>query len=170
MVSKQDYRLYSRKHLYSETHVCNTMFLSIAVFICITDPDLHAGGSAKRDTEAKRSRFSHKCLGRRHNDNYYCHDIYGPADDSRVDPEHYENAKSIADEALRDKNGSKTVDCGQSTDYDSKRIASAVLDDPSGLEWLALGDYAKTLALLGRWYLYETMIRIASECKGPLKN
>ncbi|PXF48492.1 Transcription elongation factor SPT6-like [Gracilariopsis chorda] len=169
MLSEEDHGLYSRKHLWSQNHIGKTVFISVAAFLRIRDPDLHAGGSTKRATELRRARFSRKSRGRRRDDDDD-DDIYDPMDDSRVHPEHYAIAIKIADEALRDDDGNLPDDFGHSTEYDAKRITSAVLDDPSGLQRLALDEYAESLEIRGRGSLYETVKLIASEFKGPFKD
>ncbi|KAI0565514.1 SH2 [Gracilaria domingensis] len=168
MLSEEDHGLFSRKHLWSQNHIGKTVFISAAAFLRIRDPELHSGGSTKRAAELRRNRFNRKSRGRRRDEDD--DDIYDPMDDSRVHPEHYAVAIKIADEALRDDDGNLPSDFGNSDEYDAKRITSAVLDDPSGLQRLALDEYAKSLELRGRGSLYETVKLIASEFKGSFKD
>ncbi|CAN8076025.1 unnamed protein product [Agarophyton chilense] len=168
MLSEEDHGLFSRKHLWSQNHIGKTVFISAAAFLRIRDPDLHSGGGTKRAAEVRRSRFNRKSRGRRREEDD--DDIYDPMDDSRVHPEHYAVAIKIADEALRDDDGNLPSDFGISDEYDAKRIISAVLDDPSGLQRLALDEYAKNLEDRGRGSLYETVKLIASEFKGSFKD
>eukprot|EP00178_Gracilaria_changii_P025661 TRINITY_DN78_c0_g1_i3.p1 TRINITY_DN78_c0_g1~~TRINITY_DN78_c0_g1_i3.p1 ORF type:complete len:1944 (+),score=292.56 TRINITY_DN78_c0_g1_i3:324-6155(+) len=168
MLSEEDHGLFSRKHLWSQNHIGKTVFISAAAFLRIRDPELHSGGSTKRAAELRRNRFNRKSRGRRRDEDD--DDIYDPMDDSRVHPEHYAVAIKIADEALRDDDGNLPNDFGNADEYDAKRITSAVLDDPSGLQRLALDEYAKSLELRGRGSLYETVKLIASEFKGSFRD
>ena len=167
-LSEKDGGLPSRKHLWTEKHVGRTVFLSTAAFLRVRDPELHNGGSSRRAIEFRRARLSRKSRGRRRDDEGV---VFDPMDDSRVHPEHYAVAIKIADEALRDDDGNLRVEIPKSEEHtEALRMTSAVLDDPGGLQRLALDEYADHLEKLGRGSLFETVRIIASEFQGPFKD
>lgn len=168
-LSEEDRGLMSRKHLWSENYLGRTVFLSTAGFLRVRDPDLHVGGSSRRAVEARRVKLNRKSRGRRRDEDGNI--LFDPMDDSRIHPEHYAIAIKIADEALRDDDGKLRLDINDSDEYDeSLRMTAAVLDDPSGLQRLALDEYADHLEKLGRGSLFETVKVIASEFQGPYRD
>eukprot|EP00177_Eucheuma_denticulatum_P005646 GFKZ01010281.1.p1 GENE.GFKZ01010281.1~~GFKZ01010281.1.p1 ORF type:complete len:1889 (+),score=337.09 GFKZ01010281.1:227-5893(+) len=161
--------LLSRKHLWSENYLGRIVFLSTAAFLRVRDPELHAGGSTRRAVEVRRAKLGRRGKGRRRDDGGP--GIFDPLDDSRIHPEHYAVAIKIADEALRDDEGQLHIDLSDTEEFhESLRMTAAVLDDPSGLNRLALDEYAGHLELLGRGSLFETVKTIASEFAGPYKD
>lgn len=169
VLGEEDRGLQSRKHLWSQNYLGRTVFLSVAAFLRVRDPDLHSGGSTKRAIEVRRSKLGRKARGRRRDDDGG--GIFDPMDDSRIHPEHYAVAIKIADEALRDDDGNLRIEIHDSEEYtESIRMTAAVMDDPEGLSRLALDEYAKHLENRGRGCLYETVKTIASEFQGPYKD
>lgn len=169
-LNEEDRALQSRKHLWSDNYVGRIVFLSTAAFLRVRDPELHSGSSTRRAVEFRRSRIARRGRGRRRDDDLS--GIFDPMDDSRIHPEHYAIAVKIADEALRDDDGKLRIEIDetQQTQEDALRMASAVLDDPSGLERLALDEYADHLEKLRRGSLFETVKIIAAEFRGPFKD
>lgn len=168
-LTEDDRGLQSRKHLWSENYLGRIVFLSTAAFLRVRDPELHPGGSTRRAVEVRRARLNRTSRGRRRDDDG--NTLFDPMDDSRIHPEHYSVAIKIADEALRDDDGELHVNIAKSEEYsEALRMTSAVLDQPDGLQRLALDEYADHLEKLGRGSLFETVKIIASEFQGPYRD
>ena len=168
VLGEEERGLMSRKHLWTENYLGNTVFLSTAAYLRVRDPEIHPGGSTRRAAELRKMKLTRRSRGRRRDDD---HEIYDPIDDSRIHPEHYAIAIKIADEALRDDSGNISVQLGSSEDMtESMKLTSAVILKPQGLSRLALDEYAEHLERNGRGSLFETVKMIASEFQGPFRD
>lgn len=168
IVSEDDRGLDHRKSLWSHHFLGRVVFLSVAAYLRVRNPDLHNGGNTKRVREMRRKWLSRSRSRRR--DDEDGRDVYNPLDDTRVHPEYYAVAIKIADESLRDERGRLRIDVPDNEKDLSHRIASAVIDNPEGLKRLDLEEYAKHLESSGRGSLYETVQTIANEFDKPFKD
>lgn len=160
--------LTSRKQLWTDSYVGRVVFISTAAYLRVRDPELHSGGSSRRAVEFRRSKTAKRSRRGRRDDDFS--DLYDPMDDSRVHPEHYAVAIKIADESLRDEDSKYRINLTGDPAEDALLMASSVLDDSSGLQRLALDEYAAHLDRIGRGRLFETIKLIASEFQGPFKD
>lgn len=168
IITEDDRGLDHRKSLWSHSFLGRVVFLSVAAYLRVRNPDLHYGGSTRRVREMRR-RWLSRSRGRRRDDED-TRDVYNPLDDTRIHPEYYAVAIKIADESLRDERGRLRIDVPDNERDLSHRITSAVIDNPEGLRRLDLDEYAKHLESSGRGSLYETVQTIASEFSLPFKD
>lgn len=168
IITEDDRGLDHRKSLWSHSFLGRVVFLSVAAYLRVRNPELHYGGSTRRVREM-RKRWLSRSRGRRRDDED-TRDVYNPLDDTRIHPEYYAVAIKIADESLRDERGRLRIDVPDNERDLSHRITSAVIDNPGGLKRLDLDEYAKHLESSGRGSLYETVQTIASEFALPFKD